>query len=229
MSTDFFIKNKFLRLFCYILPVFFVVCSLVYAVVIKKADVEQASKNFYFLVSDSTHIEVSAHVALLNGGAGYVLKNDGREYVAYAVYRKETDVERAQTCMANVGEDTQILPLTSGDLYFKTNEEKRKKESVLSAFFCLYDCISLLEQEIGRLEKGATQQSSKRILGVLKKQFAYLHKEYAELFPEYGAVCESAKTVLQKSIESVVYVTDLRYLACELCFSYIELSKTYSI
>ena len=229
MSTDFLIKGKIFKVLAFLFSVLFVFCSLVYAILIQKAEVEKVSKNFYFLVSNSMHVEASTHAALLNGGAGYVLESGNREYAAYAVYLKEADVEWAQSCMANAGENTRILVLKSGDLYFKGEREKLSKESILGAFSCFYDCISILEQEIGRLEGGATQQSSKRILNVLKRQFAYLALEYDKAFPWYSTACRSAENFLQESMESVVYVTDLRYLACELCFSYIELSENYSL
>ncbi len=229
MSTEFLTRKNGLRIFSCFLSVFFVFFTLSYAFFLKKAQVSKFGKTFYFLVSDSTHIEASAHVALLGGGAGYVLQDETREYVAYAAYLEETDAERAQAAMMEKGEKTRILAFRSPDLYSKTQKEKQGQEQRNGAFSCLYQNIALLEGEIARLEGGATQESSKRILSVLIKQFAFLEERYGEVCSEYQRACEETVNALQKSVEGVVYVTDLRYLCCELCVSYIKSSENFSL
>ena len=229
MSTEFLIKRRIFKCIAAILPVFFVLFAFVYASFLQSARLCKKEEIFYFLVSESTHIEASTHTAQMNGGAGYVLQTPTRDFVAYAAYLEETGAEHGRAVLQEQGESVQILSLRSGDLYVKTPEEKRDSKALFSAFSCLYSNISLLEQEISRLEKGATQESSKRVLEVLKRQFAFLRGEYATFLPEYAAVCEAAERALEESKENVVFVSDLRRVGCELCDSYMKLSKNFSL
>ena len=229
MTAEFLTRKNGVRIFSCVLSVFFVFSMLSYAFFLKKAELSRLGKTFYFLVSDSSHIEASTHVAVLGGGAGYVLQTEGREYVAYAVYLTETGAESAQGVMAKNGEKTRVIALKSPDLYSKTRREKLEQEKVNGAFSCFYQNTALLEGEIARLEQGATQESSKRILSVLSRQFAFLKASYGEVCKEYQAACEVAVTALNRSIGGVVYVTDLRYLSCELCVSYIQMSENFCL
>ena len=87
----------------------------------------------------------------------------------------------------------------------------------------------MLNGEIKRLEEGATQESSKRILQSLSRQFAYLSKENSMQQEEYTKLCQNASNRVEGFIQGVVYVKDLRYLLCDLCNGYLKLSKNFAL
>ena len=88
MSAFFFNKKIYRWLLWGILGVFFLSTAF-YTVYIRKTVKIPLQRTFYFLVSTSTHIEAGTHFAAWNGGAGYLLQNGEREYVAYSVYLSE--------------------------------------------------------------------------------------------------------------------------------------------
>lgn len=226
MATGFFYKKIVKGGVC-LFAFAWIVFSLGYAVYLSSATVVNTSKNFYFLVSSSAHIEVSAHQATQMGGAGYLFEQNGRESVALSVYC--TKIE-AVTVHANLKDgQTEILFLQSPKLYLKTRKQKQKKQVYKNAFCILSDCINFLDTEIDRLEKGATQQSSKRILAVLKDEFSFLQKEYQKDFAPFATVCKNAEENLACALAGVVYLEDLRYLLCDLSVSYIRLSEEFQI
>ncbi len=200
-----------------------------YAWNLKNAKTADVSKNFYFLVDESTHIEASAYAAKQVGGAGYLLDVDERTYVAVSVYLNGTAGERAKNSFSENRENAELLTLSGGTLYFKKREEKRNSEKIVGAFRSLYGNIEVLEQEIARLEDNATQQSSKRVLRILENNFSYLDKEYKEIFPAYSQVCGNVAESLKQAREGIVYAKELRYLQCELCFAYVDLCKNFSL
>ena len=149
-----------------------------------------------------------------------------REYVAISVYFSKTQAEIVQS---NLSMPSMVLEKTTENLYFKTKKQKQKAKRIIGAFSCLKSCIGVLNGEIERLESGATQQSSKRILSDLRRQFAYLAKEYQKDFVSYAFVCEKASAYLLEITDGTVYVGDLRYLLCALCNSFVDLSKEFSL
>ena len=225
MSVDFF-QKKTAWILCAVVGISVVLGAGLYARFLDRATVQAVSHNFYFLVSDSTHIEVSTHQVVNSGGAGYVLEESEREYVAISVYFSKSQAEIVQS---NLSMPSMVLEKTTENLYFKTKKQKQKAKRITGAFSCLKSCIGVLNGEIERLETGATQQSSKRILSDLRRQFAYLAKEYQKDFVSYAFVCEKASAYLLEITDGTVYVGDLRYLLCALCNSFVDLSKEFSL
>lgn len=229
MRTDFFRSKKWIKRTVCTLAVAFTFGCVGYAQFLTKVKTVSADKSFYFLVSTSTHVEASTQTALQNGGAGYSITLGGREYVAFSAYSRESDGAQACAVMTGMGEDTELLSLGLGKLYFKTSKEKRNAAKIVGGLECLYGCIKVLEKEIARLEDGATQQSSKRVLRTLSRQFAFLKTEYERIFPSLAEVCNEAESTIQAFCEEVVYASRLRYLHCSLCDSYVELGEEFSL
>lgn len=232
MATDFCIKKvKKNWLYIAIVQLFsaLVIAFFCYAAVLSRAEEVRLGKSFYFLVSETDHVEAGAYDARLNGGAGYLLEYDGREYVALAVYLDGEDGEAVQTAMAERGENTRLLQINAEYLYFKTRQEKKDSELYTGALNCLHSCMQILDREIVRLDKGATQQSSKRVLEVLSKQLEYLGKEYETTYTACAEVCQETGARLRELASDTIYGKDLRYLLCELSTKYLELTEAFAL
>ena len=178
--------------------------------------------NFCFLVSQESHIQAGTHEAQLNGGAGYLLSYQGREYVALSVYLKEEDAQRVISQLPEQEEVTLCI-LTSPQL--PGLDKEGGKESIRrQALDCLYGCMQVLEQETARLDRGATQESSLQIIETLIRQFRFLANKYIQTYSDFSKVCLQAKSFLEGCANPILYVRDLRYLLCELAFSYVDLA-----
>lgn len=226
MWTDFF-KKKSGVLLAFITAALFTIGALFYAWEIFRVEKAAVYKRFYFLVQESASVEASAQFIQNDGGAGYLLEADGKQYAVIAVYLNETDGETVANALHN--EEMRLLALGKDYLYFKGAQNKKNKSLLVGAFECLYNSISVLNEEIARLDDGATQQSTKRILRILEKQFAFLSKQYGSAFLQYAIACDGFAAKLKDLQSEVVYAKDLRYLACELCVSYLHLAEDYSL
>ncbi len=205
---------------------FFSLCIFFYAAFIHRAQSVWHGKSFYFLVSPTEHIEVGVFDAQLDGGAGYLLNDNGREVVVLAAYLNKTDAITAQT---GIAENSELLNISVERLYFKTRREKKNADSYQSALSALYNCMQILEQEIYRLDNGATQNSSRSVLKILQRQFAHMDKEYEGKYSSFSEVCKKAVASLEEIVSDIVYASDLRYLLCELTVGYIALAKEFSL
>ncbi len=210
-----------------VLSVLFTCSAFLYAKTLESAQTVGTEKNFYFLVSDSNSLEVSTQITRLQGGAGYSLLYEEGEYAAYSVYFSENESLAAQSSVAQTGESAEILVVKSAPLYLKTKKQKKHAALIGGAFESLYGCMQVLNGEIKRLERGATQESSKRILQTLSRQFSFLGKEYAERVAGYKEACENAEKRLLEATAGIVYAKDLRYILCELSVAYANLSKNF--
>ena len=226
MTTEFLYKRigKIVTLF---ITFAFLCFSFVYAAFLSSATIVDTARTFYFLVSPSTHLQVSAHNAAQIGGAGYLIHASGRDYVAFSVYLTDTAASSVSNNLTDT--PTHIIPLESNKLYLKTRRQKGKESVYKNAFSCLMDCIRILDMEIARVEGGATQQSSKRILKSMENTFAFLSKEYQNRFAAFATVCRDAANTLSTFTKSTVYIADLRYLQCALCISYLNLSEDFCL
>lgn len=212
-----------------VLSISFTFSALLYAKTLENVQTAGKERNFYFLVSDTSSLEVSTQIIGLQGGAGYSLTYQDGEYAAYSVYFSENESRDAQSSVAKIGESAEIVTVTSSPLYLKTAKQKKQAATISGAFESLYGCMQVLNGEIARLERGATQESSKRILQMLSRQFAFLGKEYEETVSGYKKTCENAEKRLLEATSGVVYAKDLRYILCELSVAYANLSKNFSL
>lgn len=226
MQTDFFIKKRWIYLGISQLLAAFVLITFVYAAFLSRAETVWVGKSFYFLVSNTEHVEAGAYDVRLDGGAGYLLDYDGREYVVLAVYLNGED---GRAVRAANDKNTALLQINVDRLFFKDCAEKKKAPLYQGALECLYGCMEVLGLEIDRLDDGATQQSSMQTLGILLKQLRYLALEYQESFAPCAKVCASAGESLDALLKDTIYAKDLRYLLCELSTGYMRLASTFSL
>lgn len=229
MSAVLFWKKRVYLVITGIISTVLVCICTVYAYTLMGIQTIALNKTFYFLVTQTTHVEASTHEIELSGGAGYYLEVNKESYVTFSVYLNETD---SQTVLAKVDSsdpNVRILTMCVKKIYLKTRTEKNNAEKIAGAFRSLYGCIEVLNGEIERLSKGATQESTKRILGVLEKQLKFLSVEYEEIFPQFSKVCQKSANALFLKLQSTVFVKDLRYIQCELCDKYGELARSFSL
>ena len=222
MATDLFLKKYLKSVLIGILVLIFIGILGYTGSVSNKKRIE-VRKNFYFLVSTSTHVEASTHFVSWSGGSGYLLEDNGREYVVFSVYLQKEDALSVQELLK---EPTQLITRSVECLY--TSDENLSK-GVKGAFQTYYGWLTVLQNEINRLAQGCTQQSSKRILNILKKQMEYSSKKYENDFSDYADVCKIGAEQLTQITNGTVYVKDLRYLLCEFCVAYCQLANLYTI
>lgn len=202
----------------------FVGFGLVSCFFARKRTVEiNVDKTFYFLVDTSSHVQASTHEVQLVGGAGYLLQGEQGSVVAFSVYVNETDAMRAQELLFQTGVDANTVKIQSGNLKIKRGDREKAKR-LQGAFESLYGNICVLEKEIARLENGATQQSSARILDTIARNLEFLAKTYADDYAEYAKLCLDTAKALKEEKQGIIYVKDLRYLQCVLCVSYRDLA-----
>ena len=206
------------------------VCMLALACICaRRKTVEiQTSKDFYFLVDTSSHVEASTHGVQYVGGAGYLLEKDGGACVAYSVYVKEENALRAKETLLQDAKSVEAVKMTGGNMKIR-RKDRHKANALQGAMESLYGNICLLEAEIARLEDGATQQSSARILAILERNFEYLATHYADVYNAYAKRCLESARILDEMQKEIIYAKDLRYLQCELCVAYGELTANYPL
>jgi len=230
MTADYFLKKRITRYFTTWIAVVFTLSIMGYAWILSRAERVILRKNFYYVVSKSTHVEASTHEIMLDGGAGYLLETNDQEYVALAVYLKEDDGVAVSSAFANVDKpNVLLLTLKVDALYLKTRKQKENKATYVGAFSSLYGCIEVLEQEIRRMDEGATQRSSKRVLDILGRQLEYMAGRYEKSFTAFANVCKRAVQNLSEILSATVFVKDLRWVLCELCASYTRLAADFSL
>ena len=172
---------------------------------------------------------MGTEIAQLNGGAGYPLQVGENYKVAYAVYFNRDQGEKAQTELAQNGTNAQLRACFVQALVFTSVNERKNISTVCAALDNLYACMQILQQEIQRLSRGATQQSSKRILETLKTQLCGLLKSYRGIYDAFAQVCSQSVALLENCLNGVVYNKDLRYLLCFWGYSYVRLCSEYAI
>ena len=211
------------------LAVSFTLSTCFYAKRLENAETVVMAKHFYFLVSDDQSIEVSKEMIELQGGAGYALVHENETYAAYAVYFSSDESKSAQSSVIEMGKNAKVVEISCAPLYLKTAKQKENAAFFAGAFESFYGCMQVLNGEIKRLERGATQESSKRILQTLSRQFSFLKKQYAEKVAGYANACKNAQKRLSEMLSNIIYAKDLRYLLCELSVAYANLSKNFSL
>lgn len=222
MSTVFIKKS--VKIIAFALSLLVIAFACLYAKLIHEAVQVTTEKKFYYVVADDLHLQASTQETLLKGGAGYLLETKTGDYAAYQVYFSKTNAENV---CKNLNAPSKIVAVTVKNGYLKT--EKEKARQVKNAFSCLDDCIEVLNGEIVRLENGATQESSRRVLESLTRQCNYLSKAYSALLPEHAKLMKTMEEGLTASTEGIIYTKNLRYILCQTCFEYARLSEEYAL
>ena len=227
MSADFFKKKRvvFSIIACILIAVFIFCITLFPFLRTKKIYIGHW---FHYLVVNTENVEVGVFNAQLDGGAGYLLDVNNTECVALSVYTNEKDAHNVCAALQSVGEKCVLVTLGVDSLFLKTKEQKRNEREILGSFRTFYACLSVLEREIFRLDKGATQESSKRILSQLKAQFTFLGKSYSSIFSTYAKLCNKTAKRISELLSSEIYVKDLRNILCEVSYEYVCLGKEFS-
>ncbi len=224
MSTDF-LSKKWIRHLAYGVVAILVFCSCAYACFLSKGKKKEWNAAFYFLLSEDSKVEVGAEFIKLDGGAGYLLRHEGKEYAAISVYLSEEEAKTVQCGLPQKGKGTKIVEKKVDGLYFRN-----KKQSVLyvNALRIWKEYITLLNGCISKLEKGLTQEACKRLLNSLKEQYSYSQKEYAA-YGAFADVCRQSKENLEALCVGNIYVKDLRYFLCWQAEKYISLCKEFRV
>ena len=173
MTVNFFYK----RCIYYVglaLVFFTVVFSVFYAVVLSRVSVYTIDKTFYFLVLEDTKLEVASNEVKLDGVAGFLLNHEYRDYVALSVNISGEEGNKDYESNLRKYKNAKMVKINSGKLYMISDSEKKLAKKIQGGFNSLYGCIEVLEREISRLDKGATQQASGRILSKIADNILYL-------------------------------------------------------
>ena len=202
----------------------FVGACLCYAGALKNAKIMPINTAFSFVVQQCDNVEVGGFETLQMGGAGNIITLDKETYVAVGVYSSKLSAEKVAK---SLGDKYFVQTLTPNDLYFCTPSKKKKASVYVGAFQSLDGCMQVLAQEIERLEKGATQTSSKFVVQNLKNQFLYLGEEYKYNFPTFGAVCLQSADTLTALGRDIIYSQKLRRLLCDLSVAYCQLCAEF--
>ena len=221
----FFLRKRWLKIAIYLCSFVITAFSLSYALVLREVEASGTERIFYFLVSENPHLQVSTIEIQLENGAGYLLKDGNKEYTALSVYLRSSESEKALQSANKRFSDLKIIPVESGKLYFSSRLEKKQAPKILGGLNTLFGCMQVIDYEIKRLEEGATQQSVKRVLQEIEGTIVFLGHDN-EFF---SSVCKSTATALNKSVSDIVYLKDLRYLLCELCSAYKNISEEFSL
>ena len=224
MSADFFHGKVHRRMVGGIAFVFVLLCSL-YALFLSHAKEMELKTGFFYLVRNDVHAEVGAEFIKLEGGAGYLLRKNGRDYAVVSVYLCEKDALAVQATTHETG----IIYEGVDTLYFKTAQEKKNAAVYVGALNILYDGLSILNGAISLLEDGATQERVKGILLPLSSQFAFLANEYEQRYTTFSSVCRRCAERLQELCAEILFVGDLRYELCALTGEYLALARSFSI
>lgn len=223
MQAEIFWKNWIKKGIIYACFVFIGAC-LCYAGSLRTAKILPINTAFSFVAKQCDNVEVGSFETTQMGGAGSVIVLDGETFVAVGVYNS---INSAQSVANALGEEYVVRTITPNDLYFTGHTQKKNASAYISAFQSLDGCMQVLNQEIKRLEMGATQKSSQFIINNIRKQFAYLGERYCDIFPSFSAVCLQSADELERMANDIIYVQKLRRLLCDLSVEYCQLCTEF--
>ena len=226
MSTDTFFK-KVISNFAAAVLLLFCMLSCTYAGVVASAQSVEVNGRFYFLVTDDTKVEVGAEFAKLEGGAGYLIEHDGREYVTLAVYLDEEEGLAVQSNLKKAGKTTSLLQKSVSTLYFK-GREKKQHTFLVGGLNTLKSYVCVLRNVIDYLAEGLSQEGCKSLLKTLVRQYQHA-KEYYREYEELSETFDKSAQQLFTYLDGVVYLKDLRYLLCWQAEKYIALCGEFSL
>lgn len=232
MSAAFFIKTKGNKIFkaSGIVCLFaFILSTLSYGYLLQSATRVYLQSAFYYLALDTSHVEVGAYDVYNDGGAGYLLVDGERERVAYSVYLSQTEAEKVLKALSSQGKQVVLVEKNAPTLCFLTHAEKVFSQVAVGALNSYFGCIQILSQEISRLDKGATQQSSKKVLQTLYRALDYLAAHYKTKYSTFSTQCTASAEEVGRILKGIVYTNDLRFLLCEWVERYLFLASEFSL
>lgn len=218
----------FKKIILWIIILFFFMACVIGAfcrLYVKKVDLKTS---FHFLVSEEKSVEAGAEFIKLEGGAGYILRYENKDYAVLSVYLSQEDASSVQEVLSLQNRQTQLISVSAPILCFFGKKQCKKENVYVGALRTLYACLTVLEETVSKLEKGMTQEKSKGILAGLKKQLSYMSEVYADGYPAFSVLCEDLAGKLPTDKESVIYASRLRYLQCEAVDGYLNVTKEFS-
>ena len=175
----------------------------------------------------SSGIAACATQIQLDGGAGFLLKDNKNVEVALSVYLKEENAILVKKRLSKNYNSLKVKKISPSPLYFKGGKEKRGAKIVCEAFENFYLIIERLDKIIEELDNSGTQENCKRNLSILSAAFLTYSKTYEEDFKQFSLVCDNAKSDLEEHLAGICYARDLRYLLCAWCIEYVNLSNEF--
>ncbi|MBE5740273.1 MAG: hypothetical protein E7352_01055 [Clostridiales bacterium] len=227
MTADFF-RGKIYKIVAGCIATLFTAFCFGYALFLSRAKTVEVNRGFFYLVRAETNVEVGVEFVKLEGGAGYLIRQNGIDFVVLSVYLSENDALSVQANMQS-GEKTPIMYVGVKTLYFKTRKEKKNADVCVGALDVLYGYIGVFNDVIARLEDGATQESVKRILSPIGRQFAFLSTKYTQMYPAFAFFCRGVSERIERYCEKILFVGDLRYELCAMTEGYLTLARAFSI
>ena len=226
MSTDYFFKRI---LYTIVSLTFTAFCAFgcIYAGIIRNAQKVEGGSCFYFLVTDDTKTEVGAEFAKLEGGAGYLLEHEGKEYVTLAVYVEESEGVAVQQNLQKAGKTTFLLQKSTPMLWFK-GKEKKQASFYVSGLNTLKSYLYALKSTIDCLDEGLSQERCKGLLNTQVRQYKHAKECYKE-YKKLSEVFEKSAQQLVAILDGVIYLKDLRYLLCWQTEKYLALCSEFSL
>lgn len=201
----------------------------VYMMQLASVKIIRLEKSFTFLTIQTDGVEACITQVKLDGGAGFLLKTNNGEKVALAVYLKEENAILVKERLSKNYGFLQIEKISPSALYFKGLKQKQRADTVQGAFVNFYTMIERLDRVIQHLLSSGTQESCKRELSAMSSCFSTFSKSYEGVFDEFSKISKEAEKSLNKSIEGICLVKDLRYLLCEWCIEYVALSNQFAL
>ena len=228
MVTDIFIKKRWVGILLSLISFFLTFSFLTYAVVLKKVESVWIGKNFYFLTDSDEYTEVGAYNARLDGGAGVLLEDAGREYLVLSVFLEKENAKTVQTRLKEEGyASLNIVKKGTESLYFKGNN-KAYADTIVTALEIFYNYMERLEFCISELEKGMTQDLCKRTLKNLEKQIR-LHGNVFSGLVEIAQLYKNSADKISSICQDVIYLKDLRSLLCWQADNFVSVCSKFSL
>ena len=225
MSTDFIFK----RIFSYgmaFLFVFFLVCSTAY---FQNAKKEYVALQYFYLVHEDVYTQAGAMNAYQEGGAAYLLRENGKDCLALSVYTNEQSAQAVLSAFSYMDKEVRVIEKRVNELYFKTKKEKELSKLYTNGLQSFDECIHVLEECIFNLDKGLSQEKSGEILKILNRQLQYMGKRYRADFKRLSKACFKISEGLTAACGSVIMANDLRYLLCEMAEQCLLSAKEFSL
>lgn len=154
-----------------------------------------AACELYFVAHQTDSLQAGQTEVQLQGGAGYILPSQG---LAFGVYFER---DEAESVLEKVKKSYPTAYIYTAVMNEPTNDER--------AFFQALQCVCELDH---RLVEGMTQTQAKSVLEELSKWFSYFSRQGTG---EVYTAAEQLSLRLRELTAGIVYVNDLRYVACE--------------
>ena len=217
-------KNRYYKILIGAISCAFFLYSFWQAYLIKTLEIVPTKQSYYYLVSTSKNVSASTKNAYFQGGAGYLLENDGKKYAVYSVYDTLTKAERSRENLSERNLEVKTLRIKTGDVYLK-GKNRRKKAEIRRVLETLSISATILSDLSRGAEDGRYSQSRLReMLEVVKGSLNAFKK--GEFVYDYA---KEGRQKIEKMQEGIVYAKDVRYVEVLLCDCYQKFCAKFPI